>query len=191
MTEKQKMLAGELYNASDETLVAERASARLICRTYNKTTEEMLKVRTDMLRDLLGGCGKNIQIESDFKCDYGYNIFVGENFYANFDLTVLDVCPVRIGDNCLIGPRVTLCTATHPIDAATRLRGLELGKPITIGNNVWIGAGAIINPGVTLGDNVVVAAGAVVTQSFGDNVIIGGVPAHELSKDSPCQSVSR
>ena len=182
MTEKQKMLAGELYNASDETLVAERASARLICRTYNKTTEEMLKVRTDILRDLLGGCGKKLQIESDFKCDYGYNIFVGENFYANFDLTVLDVCPVRIGDNCLIGPRVTLCTATHPLDAAARLRGLELGKPITIGNNVWIGAGAIINPGVTLGDNVVVAAGAVVTQSFGDNVVIGGVPARELNQ---------
>ncbi len=176
-TEKQKMLAGELYDAGADQLVQERLNARRLCREYNATTEVEVGKRNRLLKELIGKCGTQVSIEPSLKCDYGYNIHLGENFYANFDLVILDVCEVRIGDNCLIGPRVSLVTATHPLDLETRSSGLELGSPITLGNDVWIGAHAVINPGVTLGNNVVVAAGAVVTKSFGDDVVIGGVPA--------------
>lgn len=182
MTEKQKMLAGELYLASDPELVAEREQARRLFREYNSTTGEEPQRRSGILKDLLGSIAGEATIEPNFKCDYGYNIHVGENFYANFDLIMLDVCEVRIGENCFIAPRVSILTATHPVDAKQRISGAEYGAPVTIGNNVWIGAGAIINPGVTLGDNVVVASGAVVTKSFGSDLVLAGIPAKPLRK---------
>ena len=176
-SEKSKMIAGQLYLASDSQLIQERARARQLCRRYNATTEEEPNLRFSILRDLLGTAPPEIYIEPNFKCDYGYNIHLGNHFYANFDLIILDVCEVRIGDYCLIGPRVSILTATHPIDPDLRRSGQELGKPIAIGNNVWIGGGAIINPGVAIGDNVVVASGAVVTKDVPDGYIVGGVPA--------------
>ncbi len=180
MTEKQKMLSGELYLASDPELTKERLHARQLFRKYNLTTENEQPRRTEIMGKLLGSVAGEIFIEPSFKCDYGYNIHVGENFYANFDLIILDVCEVRIGKNCFIAPRVSILAATHPTNAAQRISGAEYGVPVTIGDNVWLGAGAIINPGVTLGDNVVVASGAVVTKSFGSNLVLAGVPAKPI-----------
>ena len=175
-SEKEKMLAGELYLASDADLVVERARARKLFRDYNRDP------RPEILRELLGSCPSAIAIEPDFKCDYGYNIHLGENFYANFDLVILDVCEVRIGRNCLIGPKVGIYTATHPLDVEIRRAGWESGAPVTLGDDVWLGGHCVINPGVTLGNNVVVASGAVVTESFPDNCVIGGVPARIIRK---------
>jgi maltose O-acetyltransferase len=179
-TEKEKMLAGKLYRASDETLTRERMRARKCCQDFNSAAWDDHPARQEILSRLLGTCHPDTFIEPSFKCDYGYNIHVGEGFQANFDLVVLDVCEVRIGRDCLIGPRVCIYTATHPLDAETRASGLELGSPVRIGDRVWIGGNAVINPGVTLGDDTVVAAGAVVTRSFGNKVLIGGVPARVL-----------
>lgn len=179
-SEKSKMLAGELYLASDPELVRERANARQLCRRYNASMEDEPDLRLHILQELLGTVSEDVYIESSFKCDYGYNIHLGKNFYANFDLIILDVCEVKIGDHCLIGPRVSILTATHPIDPDLRRSGQELGKPIAIGHNVWIGGGAIINPGVTIGDNAVIASGAVVTKDVADGCVVGGVPAKIL-----------
>ncbi len=176
-TEKEKMLAGELYLASGPELANERLNAKRLCRKFNALPEDLPEERRAVLAELLGSCPASTHIESSFKCDYGYNIHLGENFYANFDLIILDVCRVTIGKNCMMGPRVSIYTAGHPLDAETRISGLEFGKPVTIGDNVWIGGNAVINPGITIGNNVVVAAGAVVTKDVADNVVVAGVPA--------------
>ena len=177
MSEKSKMIAGELYLSSDEDLTNERIVARQLCRKYNSIEEVATQEKEVLLSKILGTKPTKVYVEPLFRCDYGYNIHLGDNFYSNYDLTILDVCEVRIGINCMIGPRVSICTATHPLDADLRNSGYEFGAPINIGDNVWIGAHAVINPGVTIGNNVVVASGAVVTKSFGDNVVIAGVPA--------------
>ena len=169
--DKQLMLAGEMYQAGDPLLVQERDRAKQLCARFNRDPDY------DLLRELLGSAPSAMIIEPSFRCDYGYNIHLGENFYANYDLVILDVCEVRIGRNCFIAPRVSICTAGHPLEAEPRSAGWELGRPITIGDDVWIGAHAVINPGVTLGNRVVVASGAVVTKSFGDDVVLAGVPA--------------
>lgn len=178
MTEKEKMLAGEMYNSLDEELIEMRRQARLLTEKFNKTSIDEKDTRKKILKDLLGGCSDNIYIEPTFNCDYGKNIYVGDGFYANYNCVFLDVCEIRIGKNCLVAPQVGIYTATHPIDTKLRCEEyVEYGKPVTIGDNCWIGGHATINPGVTLGNNVVVASGAVVTKSFGDNVVIGGNPA--------------
>lgn len=176
-TEKEKMLSGELYYAADTQLRAEFREAHRLGRMYNATTEEEPERRAVLLHEILGSCGKGAYIEPPFRFDYGRNIHLGDNFYANYDCVILDVCEVRIGNNCMLGPRVTITAATHPLDSATRISGVESGKPVTIGDNVWIGAHAVINPGVTIGNNVVVASGAVVTRNVPDNVLVAGVPA--------------
>lgn len=179
-TEKEKMLAGELYKAWDEELRAESLHAKKLIRQFNATTEEEPERRTALLKELFGSTGENVYVEPSLRVDYGYNIHVGENFFANFDCTILDVCEVRIGDNCMLAPGVSIYTATHPIDPYERIAGPELGKPIAIGHNVWIGGRAIINPGVTIGDNAVIASGAVVTKNVPDNTIVGGNPARVI-----------
>ena len=176
-TEKEKMLNGDLYNPDDIKLVNERRNARRLTRIFNQTTETEEEKRTDLLKELFGSTGKNIKIEPDLRCDYGYNVHVGENFFANFDCTFLDVCEIRIGDNCFIAPGVHVYTATHPIDPVERIAGTEFGKPVSIGDNVWIGGRSVINPGVNIGSNVVIASGAIVTKDVPDNVVIGGNPA--------------
>jgi len=174
--EKQKMIAGEPYRPGDETLRADRLRARHLVYRYNHTAPDEKTERQNILAELLGQ-GEGAYIEPSFRCDYGYNIYLGKNFYANFDCVMLDVCPVYIGDNCMLAPGVHIYTATHPLDAEERNSGVEFGKPVRIGNNVWIGGRAVINTGVTIGDNVVVASGAVVTKDVPANVVVGGNPA--------------
>lgn len=174
-TEKEKMIAGELYFANDPELVADRMFARSQSQIINQA--ESAELRSQLLKETFGRTGKKIYMEPVINFDYGYNIFVGKNFYANFNCTFLDVSTIEIGDNCMFAPNVQLYTATHPLHPVKRNSGLEYAKPIKIGNNVWLGGGVIVTPGVTLGDNVVVGAGSVVTKSFPDNVVIAGNPA--------------
>lgn len=181
--EKQKMIAGALYCPTDETLCQDRLRARQLIHQYNYTTPDEINKRQAILRDLLGRC-EDAYIEPSFRCDYGYNIFLGHSFYANFDCVMLDVCPIHIGDNCMLAPGVHIYTATHPLDAVERNSGREFGKPVTIGNNVWIGGRAVVNPGVTIGDNVVVASGAVVTKNVPPDVVVGGNPARIIKNCS-------
>jgi len=181
-TEKEKMLAGEMYNPADQVLSNERKVARRKVRIYNQTLETEGEKRTKLLEDLLGSTGENVYMEPNIRFDYGYNTHVGENFYANFDCTILDVCEVRFGDNCMLGPGVQIYTATHPLNPTERNSGKEYAKPITFGKNVWIGGSAVINPGVRVGDNVVIASGAVVTKDVPDNVVVGGNPARIIKQ---------
>jgi maltose O-acetyltransferase len=181
-SEKKKMLDGELYNAADQELVEGRENARRLTRLYNQTIETDYESRTDILKELFGSTGEQFYIEPTFRCDYGYNIHIGENFYGNFDCVILDVCEVKIGKNCFMAPGVHIYTAAHPIHPLERIAGPEFGKPVTIGDNCWIGGRAVINPGVTIGDNVVVASGAVVTKDVPDNVIVGGNPARIIKE---------
>ncbi|MDN6730798.1 MAG: sugar O-acetyltransferase [Atopostipes suicloacalis] len=176
-TEKEKMLAGEMYQAADPLLVKERKEAKEKIRKFNQTKETEKEKRLEILRDLVGSAGENVHMKPNLRCDYGYNIHIGNNFFANFDTTILDVCEVVIGNHCMLGPGVHIYTATHPIHPIERKSGKEYGKPVTIGDNVWIGGRAIINPGVKIGDNVVVASGAVVTKDVEDNVLVAGNPA--------------
>lgn len=178
MTEKEKMLAGALYNAADPELAALRQAAREKREQVNQELDGSR--RTELMKEWLGTTGERIYVETPVTLDYGCNTHVGEDFFANFGWMVLDVCPVTIGKNAMLGPNVQLYTALHPLDAEERIAGLEYGAPITIGDNVWIGGGAMILAGVTLGDNVVVGAGSVVTKSFGDNVVIAGNPARVI-----------
>jgi len=176
-TEKEKMLKGEMYNPSDPELIKGREQARRQARIYNQTLETENNKRTKLIKEFFGSTGENVFLEPNFRCDYGYNIFVGDNFYANFDCVILDVCEVRIGNHCMLAPGVHIYTATHPLNPTERNSGKEYGKPVTIGDNVWIGGRAVINPGVKIGDNAVIASGAVVTKDVPDNVVVGGNPA--------------
>ncbi len=191
MTEKEKMLAGEMYDSRDPELKADAARSRRLTRLYNQTTEEQPQERRRLLKELLGSMGEHITIEPPFRCDYGSHIEVGENFYANFDCIILDVCQVHIGNNCLLGPRVCIYTPCHPLDAQERNSGKEFGRPVTIGDNVWIGGSAVILPGVTIGSNTVIGAGSVVTRDIPDHVVAAGNPCRvirHLEKDSDNQS---
>lgn len=181
-TEKEKMLNGELYQAMDPILTNERLNARRLSRLFNQTIETEHTERNKILKELFGSTGDNLYIEPTFRCDYGYNIHVGKNFYANFDCVFLDVCEILIGDNCFIAPGVHIYTATHPLNAMERISGVEYGKPVKIGHNVWIGGRSVINPGVTIGNNVVIASGAVVTKDVPDNVVVGGNPAKVIKQ---------
>lgn len=181
-TEKEKMLNGEMYDPADPVLVKEREEARRLVRLFNQTTEQEDEKRVELLKELLGSTGKDVYMEPNIRFDYGYNTHVGENFFANFDCTFLDVCEIHIGDNCMLAPGVQIYTATHPLDPVERNSGKEYAKPVIIGDNVWIGGHAIINPGVTIGDNVVVASGAVVTKDVPNNVVVGGNPARIIKE---------
>ncbi|MGL5255210.1 MAG: sugar O-acetyltransferase [Brevinema sp.] len=184
-SQKDAMIAGKLYWADDPQLLQERLAAQEFCRNYNNLAATDSLQRSQKLRGFLGACGQSIHIEPMFRCDYGYNIFVGENFYANYNLVILDICPVRIGNNCMIAPNVQIYAATHPLPFALRNaradgKTWEYGAPIVIGDNVWIGGGAIICPGVRIGDGVVIAAGAVVVKDIPSNALVGGNPARVI-----------
>jgi maltose O-acetyltransferase len=181
MTEKERMLLGKLYKASDTELKKDRTNARKIVRLFNQTTEEQDEYRIELIKKLFEKTGENFYVEPPFHCDYGYNISIGEYFYANFDCIILDVCKVRIGDNVLFGPRVGIYTAGHPIDANIRTL-FDFGKTVTIGSDVWVGGNVIINLGVNIGNNTIIGSGSVVTKDIPDNVIAAGNPCKILRK---------
>jgi maltose O-acetyltransferase len=176
-SEKEKMLAGELYDASAPELVADREAARALTRWYNDTGADQQERRTTLLGELFGTVGADVTVEPPIRCDYGYNVHVDDGFYANFGCVLLDVCRIDVGRNCLLGPGVHVYTATHPLDAATRIEGPEYGKAVEIGDDVWVGGRAVLNPGVTVGDRAVVASGAVVTDDVPSAVVVQGNPA--------------
>lgn len=181
MNEKEKREAGMLYDANhDLALLKERDHCKDICFEYNNTKPSQLHTKKDLLKNILGKTKGNFTILTPFWCDYGYHIELGKNFYANHNLIILDEAKVTFGDNVFIAPNCGFYTAGHPIDVPRRNQGLEYARPIDIGNNVWIGAGVHVCPGVTIGNNVVIGAGSVVTRDIPDNVIAVGNPCRIL-----------
>ena len=176
MNQKERMLAGLPYKAWLDGLAEERLENKKRIYKYNNLPPEAEKEQDELIKEILGKTGENVHIEAPFHCDYGYNIEVGENFFAYYNLTVLDVGKVRIGKNAQIAPNVSIYTAGHPIHPESRNSGYEYGIDVTIGDNVWIGGNVCIMPGVTVGDNVVIGAGSVVTKDIPDSVIAVGNP---------------
>lgn len=181
MSEKERMLAGRLYRAQGEELRAIRQKGQELVGSFNATTEKERQYRTQLLTELFDKVAGDIYMQPTLRVDYGKNITIGNHFYANFDCIMIDIAAITIGDNVMFGPRVCLYTAGHPIDPTVRNNGLEFGKPITIGNNVWIGGSVVVNPGVKIGDNVIIGSGSVVTKD---------IPANTIAVGNPCR-VSR
>lgn len=181
MTAQEKMLQGKLFFPADPTLKAQRLRARDMLFEYNTVLRPSQgEERQAMLRKLFGTTGKKFSVNQPFQCDYGYNIHIGENFYANTGCTILDCAPVRIGDNVMLAPNVALFTAGHPIDPEKRATGVEFAHPITIGNNVWIGGNSVVLPNVTIGDNCVIGAGSVVSKDIPPNSVAVGNPCRVI-----------
>lgn len=178
-TEKQKMLKGEYYNGFEEGLLNDRKKAKKLCQQLNNIPDGSQTERSQIIKELFQ-TDKEVWIESPFRCDYGYNIDVGENFYANFGCVILDCNLVTIGDNVKFGPNVQVYAATHPINPEERISGKEMAYPITIGDNVWIGGSSIILPGVNIGNNSVIGAGSIVTKNIPENVVAVGNPCRVL-----------
>ncbi len=183
-SEKEKMLAGALYRPGDPELQADLAATRAWLVRYNAALGASSEARRAMLRERLAAVGDGASIRPPFHCDYGYNISLGANVFLNFNCVILDVVAVTIGEGTQIGPAVQIYAADHPRDAATRDAGLEFGRPIKIGRNVWIGGGAIILPGLTIGDDAVIGAGSVVTRDVAAGARVGGNPARPLGPRS-------
>lgn len=181
MTEKEKAAAGLLYDANhDNQLISERNKARQVLLEYNRLNPSDYAMREKLLKGLLGTIGENFCIEQPFYCDYGYNIHIGKNFFSNVNFVILDGAKVTIGDNVFLAPNVGIYTAGHPFDIPQRNIGLEYAFPIKIGNNVWVGAGVSILPGVTIGDDTVIGAGS---------VIVKDIPANVLAAGNPCKVI--
>jgi len=180
MNELEKRLSGELYDNQHPDMINQLERSRTICFEFNHTNPLFYTKKEELLRGLLGQVKNKFYIEQPFHCDFGSNIFLGENFYSNYNLTILDCNKVSIGDNCLIGPNVTIITVNHPLDSKLRNKSLEYALPVTIGNDVWIGASAVINPGVVIGNNVVIGSGSVVTKDLPDNVVAVGNPCRVI-----------
>ncbi|WP_426058136.1 sugar O-acetyltransferase [Hymenobacter sp. B1770] len=181
-TEKEKMLAGELYNARDPQLVAERRRASRLFQELNHTSADEPAERARLLQELIPHAETGLELNSPFYCDYGTNIRLGDNVFFNFNCTILDVARVTVGSRTLFGPNVQIYTATHPLDYQTRAAGLEAGKPVFIGDDVWIGGDAVILPGVTIGSRTVIGAGSVVTKNLPDDVVAAGNPCRVIRK---------
>ncbi|HZI11240.1 MAG TPA: sugar O-acetyltransferase [Myxococcus sp.] len=179
-TEREKMLAGELYLATDPELSAARSRARKLVRAYNATDDEEAGVRQELLSQLLGSVGPGVWIEPPFQCDYGTHIHLGARVFINFQCVILDCNRVTIGDDVAIGPGVHIYAATHPLDPDERIKGPELARPVSIGAKVWLGGGAIILPGVTIGEGTTIAAGSVVTKDVPPYVLAGGNPCRVI-----------
>ena len=183
MTEKEKREHGQIYNPNyDEELRREMINAQELCFDYNSLRPSDLEGRSKQIQKIVGKIGKNFLIEQPFMCDYGYNIEIGDNFYANHNLIILDAAKVIIGDSVFIAPNCSIYTASHPIDVIERNKGLEYARPIKIGNNVWIGGNVTILPGVTIGDNTTIGAGSVVTKDIPANVVAHGNPCRVVRK---------
>ncbi|MBD2715264.1 sugar O-acetyltransferase [Microvirga sp. STR05] len=176
LTDKEKMLSGELYLANDPELVAERLRAKELCHRYN---QEPVYLNRQVLAELLG-YETDAHLEAPLRCDYGYNIRLGRNVYANYNLTILDCALVTIGDNVFMAPNVVLSTAGHPVEVEPRIAGWEFARPITIGDNVWLGAGVLVMPGVTIGAGTTIGAGSVVTRDIPAGVVAVGNPCRVL-----------
>ena len=183
-TEKAKMLAGELYDASDPQLAADRQRARELCKALNDSPEDDPELRTRIIGELFASAGEGIWIEPPFHCDYGSHITIGEKVFFNFNCVILDSGYVTIGSNVLFAPGVQIYAATHPVSAAERSTGLEYGKPVEIGSDVWVGGGAIICPGVRIGDRSVIGAGSVVTRDVPADVVAAGNPCRVIREIS-------
>jgi maltose O-acetyltransferase len=179
-TEKEKMLAGELYNALDKELSDERLTTRLLIKQLNESGEDEPALRKTTLGKLLPHAPGDLWIQPPFYCDYGYNIKIGEKVFFNFNCVILDVTYVSIGSRTLFGPNVQIYTATHPVDFLERATGLEYAKPITIGEDVWIGGSVVICPGVTIGNRTVIGAGSVVTKDIPSDVFAAGNPCRVI-----------
>ncbi len=177
MSEKDKMLSGDLYQAGDPVLVQERLEARRLQKQFNESEPDEEEKRKEILKKLFGKVGSNLWVEPPFFCDYGYNIEVGDDVFFNFNCVILDVCKVKFGSRVFVAPNVQFYPATHPLEAKPRGEMWEYGKAIEVGNDVWIGGSAVICPGVKIGDRAVIAAGAVVTKDVPEDAIVGGNPA--------------
>lgn len=179
-TEKAKMQQGELYDPGDPALYTDRVTAQRFMRAYNQTIVEDGDIRRLLLEAHLGAIGERCALRAPFYVDYGYNIFIGDSVFMNYGCVLLDVCEIHIGEKTQIGPGVQIYTADHPRDAPSRLAGVEFGKPISIGANVWIGGHAIIMPGITIGENAVIGAGSVVTRDVAADSSVAGNPARVI-----------
>ncbi|MFC3748646.1 sugar O-acetyltransferase [Paenibacillus sp. GCM10012306] len=177
MNEKEKASKGLLYdNNNDPLLIRERTYAKDLCHDYNQLRPSSIDERKAVIKQLVGKTGKNFHIEQPFWCDYGYNIELGDNFYANHNCVILDCAKVTFGDNVFIAPNCGFYTAGHPLDVEQRNQGLEYAYPITVGNNVWFGGNVVVLPGVTIGDNSVIGAGSVINRDIASGVIAAGNP---------------
>jgi len=182
MTQKEKMLSGNLYKLQGEELTADRIRMKKLIEKFNRSSYEEEELRVSVLKELFAKTGENIVIEPPFYCDYGYNISVGDDFYANFGCVILDVCRVEIGKNVFLGPQVNIYTACHPINAKMRAEKLEFGKSVKIGDDVWIGGNCVVNPGVEIGNKVVIGSGSVVVKNIPDGVVAAGNPCKVIRK---------
>jgi maltose O-acetyltransferase len=179
-SEKEKMLAGELYDALDKQLAGERVNTRLLIKQLNDSREDEPDSREKILRQLIPNAGPNLWLQPPFYCDYGYNMIVGEKVFFNFNCVVLDVTYVTIGSRTMFGPNVQIYTATHPVDHRERASGVEYAKPISIGEDVWVGGSAVICPGVKVGDRSIIGAGSVVTKDIPSDVFAAGNPCRVI-----------
>ena len=182
MTEKQKMLMGIIYNAEETSLIEERNRAKSLTKQYNESRQEDRDYRKYLMGQIFGKLGQNVHLEAPFYLDYGYRTTIGDDFFSNFNLTILDGGGVEIGNRVFIGPNVGIYTVNHPTDARRHEKGYEWALPVKIGNKVWIGGGVTILPGVTIGDNTVIAAGSVVTQDVPANVVAAGNPCKVIKE---------
>jgi maltose O-acetyltransferase len=177
---KRRMLSGELYRADDPELERDHARAQELLERYNATRHVEQELRDRLLRELLGSVGEGVVVKPPLRCDYGTHIAIGERTFVNYDCVLLDVAEITIGADCQLATRVQLVTATHPLEPEPRRERWESGEPIALGDNVWLGSGAIVCPGVTIGENTVVGAGAVVTRDLPAGVLAVGVPARVI-----------
>lgn len=175
-----KMIHGDLYDSSNKELGESALERRVLVEQYNATSIKDTSLRDDLLANIVGKKGEHVTIWAPMYVDHGRNISIGDNFFANYDCIFLDAGPISIGDNVMVGPRVSFLTATHPTDSLVRNRGLEYAKAIRIGHGVWIGGGASILPGITVADNAIIAAGSVVTKDVPENTIVAGNPARVI-----------